>query len=83
MPPHVGHLAVNIGKTWFVTADDSPVESAGDSASMPGHADYEPVKQMRGFAYYVIEMNGNPVLVKNPLYKEVKKSDLGELNLST
>ena len=83
MPPHVGHLAVNIGKTWFVTTDDSPVESAGDSASMPGHADYEPVKQMRGFAYYVIEMNGNPVLVKNPLYKEVKKSDLGELNLST
>ncbi|OGG57856.1 hypothetical protein A2853_01850 [Candidatus Kaiserbacteria bacterium RIFCSPHIGHO2_01_FULL_55_17] len=79
MPPNVGHLAVNVGKTWFVTADDSPVAGTGDSASMPVHADYESVKKMRGFAYYVVERDGKPVLVPNKLYKEVKKSDLGGL----
>ena len=77
MPPGYGHLVVNTGTEWFVTADDSPVEGADDSASMPGHADYEPVKRMRGFAYYVIEKNGAPLLVPNPLYKEVQKKDFG------
>ena len=33
------------------------------SASMPGHAEYESVKKMRGFAYYVVEKNGAPALV--------------------
>ncbi len=79
MPPNVGHLAINIGKTWFVTADDSPVEGTGDSASMPTHADYESVKKMRGFAYYVVEKDSKPVLVPNKLYKEVQKTDFGGL----
>ena len=79
MPPGYGHLVVNTGKTWFVTADSSPVEGANDSASMPGHADYEAVKRMRGFAYYVVEKNGKPVLVPNKLYKEVRKTDFGGL----
>ncbi|MBI2610357.1 hypothetical protein HYW60_00250 [Candidatus Kaiserbacteria bacterium] len=77
MPPQVGHLAVNIGKTWLVTADDSPVAGTGDSASMPVHADYESVKKMCGFAYYVVEKDGKPVLVPNKLYKEIRKSDFG------
>ena len=77
MPAGYGHLAVNIGKEWFVTADDSPVEGAEDSASMPGHADYEQVKKMRGFAYYVVERDGAPALVRNKLYKEVQKTDFG------
>lgn len=81
MPPHVGHLAVNIGKTWFVTADDSPVEGTGDSASMPVHANYYMVKQMRGFAYYVVERDGKPALVANKLYKEVRKTDFGSIPL--
>lgn len=79
MPAGYGHLVVNTGKTWLVTSDNSPVEGAGDSASMPGHADYEPVKQMRGFAYYVVERNGNPYLVPNKLYKEIRKTDFGGL----
>lgn len=75
-----GHLVVNIGETYFVTADDSPVNFEEKQAvSMPGHADYEPVKQMKGFAYYVVEKNGQPVLVRNKLYKEIKKQDLGGL----
>ncbi len=79
MPPGFGHLVVNTGKEWLVTADSSPVEGAGDSASMPGHADYEAVKQMRGFAFYVVEKGGMPALAPNPLYKEVQKTDFGGL----
>jgi len=81
MPPHVGHLAVNIGKTWFVTNDNSPIEGAGDSSSMPIHANYEMVKKMRGFAYYVVEKDGKPTLVPNKLYKEVRKTDFGGLSV--
>lgn len=81
MAPHVGHLAVNTGKTWFVTADDSPVAGTGDSSSMPVHANYEMVKRMRGFAYYVVEKDGAPALVPNPRYKEIRQRDFGELIL--
>ena len=49
---------------------------------MPGHADYELVKKMRGFAYYVVEKNGAPVLVPNKLYKEVRNTDFGSLVLA-
>lgn len=77
MPPGYGHLMINIGKEWLVMVDDSPVEGTQDSASMPGHADYEPVQKMRGFAYYVIENNGAPALVKNPLYQEIQRTDFG------
>jgi glucose-6-phosphate isomerase len=79
MPPGYGHLMVNTGKTWLVLVDDSPVEGADDSASMPGHADYSLVQKMRGFAYYVVEKNGAPALVPNKLYKEVRSADFGGL----
>jgi oxalate decarboxylase/phosphoglucose isomerase-like protein (cupin superfamily) len=76
IPGDYGHLGVNTGTTWFVTEDDSPVATT-DSASMPVHADYETVKKMRGFAYYVVEKNSVPTLVRNSHYKEVRKSDFG------
>lgn len=80
MPSGWGHLVANIGKTYFVTADDSPVNfDEKNAVSLPGHADYEPVKQMRGFAYYVVEYEGKPALVRNKLYKEIRKEDLGGL----
>lgn len=82
MPPGYGHLLVNTGPTWFATADDSPVFGAEDSASMPGHADYEMVKQLRGFAYYIVEASGVPTLVPNTLYKEVRKVDFGGLKVA-
>lgn len=70
IPAETGHLAVNVGKTWFTTADDSPVNFAEvDPVSLPGHADYQAVKKMQGFAYYLIEQDGKPTLVKNPNYK--------------
>lgn len=80
MPPGWGHLVVNTGTTYFVTADDSPVDfEEHDPSGMPGHADYEAVKRMQGFAYYVVEHEGKPALKKNPKYKEVKKEDFGGL----
>jgi len=75
-----GHLVANIGTMYFATADDSPVNFGDqDPSGMPGHADYEPVKQMRGFAYYVVEQDGKPALVKNSKYKEIRKEDLAGL----
>lgn len=80
MPEKFGHLVVNTGKTYFVTIDDSPVDFEDrDPASFPGHADYEPVKKMRGFAYYVVEHEGKPALKRNPNYKSIGKEDLGGL----
>jgi oxalate decarboxylase/phosphoglucose isomerase-like protein (cupin superfamily) len=82
MPDKFGHLVANTGETYFVTADDSPVDfDDKDPSSFPGHADYELVKKMRGFAYYVVEHNGKPALKKNPLYKTIKKEDLGGLKV--
>ncbi len=82
MGPGWGHLLVNTGKTYYATADDSPVNfDEKKAASMPGHADYELVKQMKGFAYYVIEHEEKPALKKNPNYKKILKEDLGGLNV--
>ena len=80
IPAASGHLVVNTGADFLVTSDDSPVNfDEVNPASLPGHADYEMVKQMRGFAYYVIEHEGKPSLVKNKLYKEVRKQELSNL----
>ena len=82
MPPSYGHLVANTGSTYLVTADDSPVDFGDkDPVSMPGHADYEMVKKMRGFAYYVVEKDGAPALQKNPLYTEIQKEDFGGLQV--
>ena len=82
IPARWGHLAVNTGKSYLVTADDSPVDFADkDPVGMPSHADYENVKKMRGFAYYVVEKDGAPALVKNPLYKEIRRTDFGGLSV--
>ncbi|MBV9159829.1 MAG: hypothetical protein JO019_04505 [Candidatus Kaiserbacteria bacterium] len=83
MPPGYGHLIVNTGETWLVMEDNSPVEGTQDSASMPGHADYEPVKIMHGFAYYVIQTGDGPALRPNALYKEVRKTDSGGVPISS
>ena len=83
MPLKFGHLVVNTGKTYLVTADDSPVDFEDrDPVIFPGHADYELVRKMRGFAYYVVEdENGKPALKKNPLYKTINKVELGGLQV--
>ena len=83
IPPFSGHTMVNVGQTWLVTSDDSPFNVAnvvkGDSSSMPIHADYEPIKKMHGFAYYVALKNGEPTLVKNLNYSFVPEAHITEL----
>lgn len=80
IPAGHGHLVANVGSTFFVTADDSPVDfTEADPASLPGHADYHMVEQMHGFAYYVVERDGQPALVANPRYQSVGQVDAGGL----
>lgn len=82
MPAKFGHLLANTGSTYFVTIDDSPVDFEDrDPSSFPGHADYSLVKEMQGFAYYVVEHNGKVALKKNPRYKNILKEDLGGLEV--
>lgn len=72
IPAEWGHLVANVGQTFFVTADDSPVNfEEVDPVTLPGHADYEAVKRMQGFCYYIVEKEGKPVLVKNERYKKI------------
>lgn len=76
IPSGTGHLAVNTGKVWFATSDDSPVNfEEKDPVSLPGHADYEPIKRLKGFAYYLVEDEGKPKLVKNENYKVVPEPE--------
>lgn len=78
IPSGMGHLAVNTGSTWLVTKDDSPVNfEERNPIDMPGHADYEPFRKLHGAAYYIIERNGSPEFVRNPLYKKVPEVTLG------
>lgn len=70
MPPGFGHLVINIGKTWLVTIDNSPLRPT-DNAQIPSHANYESVVKMHGFAYYVIDDCGIPKLIKNTNYKTI------------
>jgi len=75
--PEMGHLIVNTGNVWLVTSDDSPVYPDDvDPVGLPGHADYKAVQKMGGFAYFVIEKDGSPMLVKNPKYKVVPEASI-------
>lgn len=79
IPSGWGHLVANISKTYFVTADDSPVNfDEANPVSFPGHADYEAVKKMHGFCYYIVEKEGNPILVENKKYKKIPKIEIIE-----
>jgi oxalate decarboxylase/phosphoglucose isomerase-like protein (cupin superfamily) len=75
IPPFHGHLLVNTGPKWLVTTDDSPFLK-DDSSGAPAHADYEPVRRMGGFAYYFVNKDGKPALVKNPKYISVPDASI-------
>jgi oxalate decarboxylase/phosphoglucose isomerase-like protein (cupin superfamily) len=82
IPSGYGHLVANTGSTFLVSVDDSPVDfTEADPVSLPGHADYAKVEQMHGFAYYIVEKDGRPALVKNPHYSEVGSVDAGGLEV--
>lgn len=72
IPPRSGHLMINIGKTWLVTADDSPVAlTQEEKNSWPAHADYSAVREMHGFGYYAVNKEGKIVFEKNERYKNL------------
>lgn len=80
IPIRYGHLVVNTSATFFTTVDDSPVDFGdADPAGHPGHADYSQVEKMKGFAYYVVERDGKPALLKNSLYTSIDVEDFGGL----
>ena len=84
IPAGWGHLAVNIGSTYFTTIDDSPVDfSDADPSGHPGHADYSLVEQMHGLAYYIVEHDGKPALARNANYQAIGKEDLAGLEVIT
>ena len=70
VPRGWGHVACNIGKEFLVTADNSP------SDAEHSQNDYVPIKNMQGFAYYIVEKEGKPALVINPRYKKVPKAEI-------
>lgn len=77
IPRNTGHLGINIGNTWFVTSDTSPVNfEEKDPVSLPGHADYSQFKRLHGAAYYVVDIKNEPTLVRNPLYKKVPEAKI-------
>ena len=74
-------MVVNISDTYFVTADDSPVNfDEANPVALPGHADYDAVKKMQGFCYYIIEKEGKPTLIKNPKYKNIPEIEIIQAN---
>lgn len=81
IPSEYGHLMVNTGSSWLVTADDSPVNfGEAHAVSMPGHADYEAVRKMKGFAYYVVEEDSKPTLIRNTLYSSAPEACIVSLS---
>lgn len=65
------HTMINIGNTALVTTDNAPA-NASEVVN-----DYEPIKKMGGFAYFIVEdKNNEPSLVKNTNYKTVPNAKL-------
>ena len=65
IPSGWGHFACNIGKTFLVTVDDAPSDAEHNQN------DYTPIQKMHGFAYYIVEKDGKPILARNHNYKKV------------
>lgn len=74
LEPGYGHALVNTGSGFLITMDNSP----SNDPTRP-HADYGPITKMRGMAYYVVEQNGLPALVRNQHYTTIAREDLGGL----
>jgi oxalate decarboxylase/phosphoglucose isomerase-like protein (cupin superfamily) len=72
IPPRAGHLMINTGNTWLITMDDSPIQEKSQiEAGWPAHANYSPIKKLRGFAYYCVKKDGKPTFIKNETYKTI------------
>lgn len=61
VPAGFGHTLVNISKEYLVVLDNAP--------NFQGSHDYEPVKDKKGLAYYVVEKKGEIAFEENPNYR--------------
>ena len=65
VPAGYAHTMINAGNGPLITADDTPSDAETNVN------DYEPIKEKRGFAKYIIENEiGEVELVPNPAYNE-------------
>ncbi len=73
IPGDEGHTMVNIGNTWLVTVDDSPIAgTTPEEISKPAHADYSAIKSLQGFGYYATKSaDGTAQFVPNEHYMEL------------
>ena len=64
VPEGYAHTMINTGKGPLVMSDDCPRDAETNVN------DYEPIKEKRGFAKYVVENeNGEIELIPNPRYE--------------
>ena len=80
LPLGYGHSLVNIGSAFLITRDDSP--SDPEAVAKRPHADYKPISEMHGMAFYVVNRGGEMQLVKNPNYISVGTTDFAGLGLA-
>lgn len=80
LPLGFGHSLVNIGSTFLITRDDSP--SDPEATAKRPHADYKPISDLHGLAFYVVNRGGKTVLVKNPNYSSIGITDFAGLELA-
>lgn len=62
IPSGFGHSLINVGKDYLVVLDNS-----GKKADK--WHDYKPVKDKKGFAYYIVEKKGEIAIDPNPNYR--------------
>lgn len=79
IPIGYGHLLANTTHQFLISVDNSP--SDPETEKVRPHADYEPIRRMHGFAFYLVERNGAPALVANERYSEVRVTDFAGLPL--
>lgn len=61
IPSGYGHCLVNVGKTYLVVIDNAP--------DFKNAHNFEPVKDKRGLAYYVVDKRGEVGFEPNPNYR--------------
>ena len=67
VPEGHAHTMINTGDGPLVTADDTPADAEVNVN------DYEPIREKRGFAQYVVEdENGEVQLIPNPKYDSLE-----------
>jgi len=66
IPESYAHTMINTGEGPLITTDDTPANAETNVN------DYEPIREKRGFAKYVVENeNGEIELVLNPAYEKI------------